>query len=123
MRRRRGDGGQATVELALVLPLVCLLCLALVQVGLVVHAHLLVVQAAREGARAAAVDPHPAAAHVAVLRVTSLEADRLTVMPRDGGGDMVTVEVRYRVSTDIPFVGALLGDVDLSASATMRREY
>ena len=51
MSGRREDGGQAAVELALVLPMVCTLLLAVVQVALVVHAQLLVVHAAREGAR------------------------------------------------------------------------
>ena len=123
MKRRRGDEGQATVELALVLPLVCLLLLALVQVGLVVHAHLLVVHAAREGARAAAVDPHPSAAHVAVIAGVPLDRDRVEVITRETAGDRVEVQVRYRYSTDVPLVGALLGDIDLAASATMRREH
>jgi Flp pilus assembly protein TadG len=123
VRHRRGDGGQATVELALVLPLVCLLLLALVQVGLVVHAHLLVVHAAREGARAAAVDPHPSAARAAVTAGVPLDHDRVDVTTRDAGGERVQVQVRYRYSTDVPLVGALFGDVDLTATATMRREH
>ena len=57
VRRRRGDGGQASVELALVLPLVVLLLLAVVQLGLLVRDQILVVHAAREAAREAAVDP------------------------------------------------------------------
>jgi Flp pilus assembly protein TadG len=122
MSRRRRDEGQATVELALVLPVVCALLLGLVQLGLVVHAHLLVVHAAREGARAAAVDPHPAAATVAVAASSPLEAERTTVSVRDGGS-MVTVEVTYRAATDVPLVGSLFGDVELRARASMRREY
>lgn len=122
MRSGREDRGQATVELALVLPFVCLLLLALVQVGLVVHAHLLVVHAAREGARAAAVDPHPLAAQVAVVAGTPLDRDDVTVKSRSGD-DEVTVGVEYRYRTDLPLVGALFGDVDLSAEATMRKEW
>lgn len=122
MRRVRGDGGQATVELALVLPFVCLVLLALVQVGLVVHAHLLVVHAAREGARAAAVDEHPLAAQVAVVAGTPLDRDQVSVDTRHAG-ERVEVEVRYRYEPDLPLIGALLGDINLSASATMRREW
>ena len=48
--------GQATVELALGLPLVLLGVLLVVQVGLVVADQVRVVHAAREGVRAAAVD-------------------------------------------------------------------
>ncbi|MEY2448174.1 MAG: TadE-like protein [Acidimicrobiaceae bacterium] len=44
---RRRERGQATVEAALVLPLVVLLLLAVVQVGLLVRAEVLVTHAAR----------------------------------------------------------------------------
>ena len=122
MNRAREDEGQATVELALVLPLVCLLMLAVVQIGLVVHAQLVVVHAAREGARAAAVDEHPLAAQVAVVAGTPLDQNQITVTT-DSVGERVRVEVTYEYSTDVPLVGALMPDLDLSATATMRREY
>ncbi len=122
MKRVREDRGQATVELALVLPFVCLVLIALVQVGLVVHAHLLVVHAAREGARAAAVDQHPMAAQAAVVAGTPLDRDKVSVRSRQAG-DQVEVEVRYRYETDLPLIGSLVGDIDLSATAVMRREW
>lgn len=121
--RIRGDGGQAAVELALVLPLVCLLFLALIQIGLVVHGQMLVVHAAREGVRAAAVDPNPDAASAAVLGGTPLEVDRTKIEVRYVGGGAVQVKVRYALPTDVPLVGALMRDLDLSASATMRVEH
>lgn len=120
--RAREDGGQATVELALVLPLVCLMMLAIIQVGLIVHAHLLVVHAAREGVRAAAVDDHPFAAQIAVIAGAPLDPGQLDVDVDDAGDGRVRVEVRYRYDTSVPIVGSLFGDVDLSASAVMRRE-
>lgn len=123
MMRARKDGGQSTVELALVLPFVCLLILSLVQVGLVVHAHLLVVSAAREGARAAAVDEHPMAAQIAVVAGTPLDRDRVDVHSRDAGGGNVEVEVNYTYETNVPLIGGLMGDVELSSSAEMRREW
>ena len=52
---RRDDRGQATVEVALMLPVLVILAMALVQVGLVARTTVLVHHAAREGARAAAV--------------------------------------------------------------------
>ena len=122
MSRTREDGGQATVELALVLPLVCLLLLAVVQVGLVVHTQLVVAHAAREGVRAAAVDPHPFAARAAVVAGTPLDRDEVEVDSKSIG-DRVVVEVRYRYSSSMPVIGALVPDLGLSASATMRREY
>lgn len=121
--RRREDGGQAAVELALVLPLVCTMLLAVVQVGLVVHHHLLVVHAAREAVRAAAVDPTPGAAEAAVVGGTPLRADRVRVDVTDAGRGRVRVAVTYRMPTDVPLVGALIGDVEVSSGAVMRVEH
>ena len=54
-RPPRRDRGQATVELALALPLLCVLLLAVVQVAVVARDQLAVQLAAREAARAASV--------------------------------------------------------------------
>src|SRR6266576_4039235 len=61
------SAGSATVEFALVLPLVLVVVLALVQVGLLVRDRLLVEAAARAAARAAAVQDDPAAITSAAL--------------------------------------------------------
>ena len=37
-------------------------------------------------------------------------------------GDLATVAVTYRDPTDVPLVGALLPEIPVTASATMRRE-
>ncbi|MGI8663067.1 MAG: TadE/TadG family type IV pilus assembly protein [Acidimicrobiales bacterium] len=118
------DRGQATVELALVLPFLALLLLLVVQVGLVVRAQILVTNAAREAARAAAVDPDPAAAGRAASASTTLDPRRLAVHVRERGGPgaSVRVEVRYDAPTELALVGALLPDVELVATATMRVE-
>ena len=123
-RRRRGDAGQAAVELALVLPLVVALLLAAVQVGLIVRDQVLVVHAAREAAREAAVDPDPAAAKRAAVEGSGLRASRLrvTLTGRGAPGSRVRVEVRYRAATDVPLVGAALGEVTLTGAVTMRVE-
>ena len=121
---REGDGGQAAVELALVLPLVFLLLLVVVQVGLVARDQVLVVHATREAARQAAVDPAPDAARKAALAGSHLAPGRLTVDVRNraGPGSRVSVRVEYRTPTDIPLVGALVHDLTLSSSASMRVE-
>ena len=123
-RRRRGDAGQAAVELALVLPLVVALLLAAVQVGLIVRDQVLVVHAAREAAREAAVDPDPAAARRAAVEGSGLGASRLrvTLTGRGAPGSRVRVEVRYRAATDVPLVGAALGELTLTGVVTMRVE-
>ena len=121
MRRRSADG-QATVELALAFPLVCIFLLGVVQITLVARDAIAVVHSAREGARAAAVAASPAgAATNAVLRAGGLEAGRLTTLTMVSG-DTVRVTVRYRAPTDVPLVGALVPDVALSATATMALE-
>lgn len=124
MRRGRGDKGQASVELALVLPLVVLLLLVVVQVGLVVRDQILVVHAAREAAREAAVDASPDAPRRAAAASSTLAGDRITVTVagRGAAGSRVRVEVAYRAPTDVPLVGMALGNLTLRASATMRVE-
>ncbi len=121
---RGGERGQAAVEVALVLPLVAALLLVLVQIGLVVRAQVLVTHAAREAARAAAVDAEAGAGPAAAAASSTLDPERLsvTVSGRAGTGSRVLVEVAYDVPTDVPLVGGLLGDVELSARATMRVE-
>lgn len=121
---REREGGQATVEAALALPLVVTLLLAVVQVGLIVRAEVLVTHAAREAARAAAVDPDPDAPERAARLATTLDGGRMQVhvRGRDGPGSRVEVEVVYDAPTDVPLVGALIGDVTLRAEATMRVE-
>ena len=118
------DRGQATVEAVLVLPLVVTMLLAVVQVGLIVRAQVLVTHAAREAARAAAVDDDPGAASRAAHEATALDDDRMTVAVhgRDGPGSRVDVDVTYRVPTDMPLIGALLPDVTVHGEATMRVE-
>ena len=124
-RTRRGDRGQATVELALVLPLVAVLVLVVLQVGLVVRDHLLVEHAAREAARAASVADadRSSAANRAAVRAADLDADRLRVSSNvTDGGERVAVHVDYRSATDVPLVGLLLPDVELRGDAVMRVE-
>lgn len=123
-RAHRGDGGQAAVELALVLPLVALLLLAVVQVALVVRDQVLVVHAAREAARAAAVEPDPKAARRAALAGAPLAAHRLRVESSGHRevGRQVHVRLSYRSPTNAPIVGSLIPDIVVGAEASMRRE-
>ena len=120
----RDERGQAATELALVLPLVALLVLLLVQAGLVVRDQVLVTHAAREAARAAAVEADPVAAQHAAERSARLAPAHLSVEvgPRGEPGELVTVEVRYRSPTNLPLIGPLIGDPLLTAEATMRIE-
>jgi len=123
--RRGRAAGSAALELALVLPLALLGILALVQVGLFGKDALLVAQAAREGAREAAVTTDDGRVEEAALRGGSLPAERTEVEVTRAGsvGDPVTVIVRYRAPVVVPFVEWLFPDeVRLSSEATMRQE-
>jgi Flp pilus assembly protein TadG len=127
--KQLGDGrerGSATVEFALVLPLVLLMALALVQVGLLVKDQVVVEEAARAGARQATVTTDDQEARdAAVAAAVSLDADELDVaVDREGGaGSAVTVTVVYHAAVDIPLVSWLFPDaVDISGVATMRQE-
>ena len=112
------------MELALLLPLVVVLLLGLVQVAVVARDQVLVVHAAREAARTAAVDPDVDAARRAAEQAGPLAADRMTVEISGRGdvGTRVRAAVSYSVPVRLPVIGAALGDVTLSSSATMRVE-
>ena len=117
--------GQATVEFVMVLPLVVVVCLAVVQVAAVARRDVLVAHAAREAARAAAVESDSTeaatAAREAAVRSGGLDASRLEVIvSRDV--DDVHVTVRYEDPTDVAMVGRLVRSVTLQERVTMRRE-
>lgn len=114
------ERGQSTVELALALPLICLLLCGIVQVAVIGRDQLAVQLAAREAARAAAVSADaPGAGTAAALRAVALRP--LTVLITEADG-MVTATVHYTDRTDVPLIGALLPEVTLTASVTMQVE-
>jgi hypothetical protein len=103
-----------------VLPIVVIVLFGLLQVALVGRDQLAIELAAREGARAAAVSTDPgSAARAAAARVTRLRP--LDVSVSVGAGS-VTVTVAHTNRTDVPMIGAVIGDVDIRASATMALE-
>lgn len=124
MAARRGDGGQSTVELALVLPFVALAALGVVQVGVLVHEQVLLTHATREAARAAAVSDGVDAPRRAAEQGGGLRRDRLVVALGSRGevGSFVDVHLTYTDGTEVPLIGALLPDITLRASAAMRVE-
>lgn len=115
-----GERGQATIELALALPMVCALLFAVVQVALIGRNQLAVQLAAREAARAAAVSASPSnAGSAAAHRAVALRPLAVHVTEHAGA---VSATVRFTDHTDVPLVGALLPDVVLSATVTMAME-
>jgi hypothetical protein len=114
------------VELALALPVVVLLLLLVVQLALVLRDHLLVVHAAREAVRAAVVASsadRTDAAHRGAVTAGPLDPDRVRATEEVlDGGDRLRVRIDYRSRTDLPLIGVLVPDVDLSSDASMRIE-
>jgi len=115
------DHGQATAELALLLPVIVVALVLVLQVALVARDVVLVTHAAREAARAAAVDPAADTARAAATRSGGLDPDRLDVSVASTATS-VRVTVTYRIPTDLPLVGGLVGDRTTRTAVTMRRE-
>ena len=113
------DRGQATVELALGLPFLCVLVLAAVQVAVIARDHLAVQLAAREAARAASVAASATGGVAAGSRAVALAPLHIDIAE---SGGTVTATVTYVDHTDVPLVGALLPDVEVRATATMAIE-
>ena len=123
----RPERGSATVEFAMVLPLLLIVALAVVQVGLVLRDQLVLTQAARVGAREASVT---ASDEVVRSAVASAAADLNpalldTEIRRSGAqGEPVVVALTYRVGGAVPLASWLVSEgVVLHADATFRQEF
>jgi Flp pilus assembly protein TadG len=124
-RRSEREDGSAVVEFALLLPILFLVLLAAVQVGVLARDRLVLTQAARAGAREAAVSLDDAGVRQAALEASpGLDPALLEVgVVREGLGAPVTVTVSYRAGMAGPLAGWLLPEVvDLRAVASMRQE-
>jgi Flp pilus assembly protein TadG len=120
----RGEGGQATVELALALPTLAFVLALVFEVALVATDEVRLWHAAREAARAAAVDPDPGAALTAARR-SGLPGIAVTISPAPGervAGGPVTARVEYSPAARLGPAGGILSGVRMRAVATMRLE-
>jgi len=127
-KRGRGQKGQTLVELALALPVLCLLLFGMLEFGRAFNAWLVITHGAREGVRYASVGATQPEIEQKVLDTTStLDADELTVNTIGVGGaqgNPVTVQVSYRLHIITPLISAFFpsNPVTLSSDATMRLE-
>ena len=111
------DSGQATVELALVMPLIIGLLLIILNVGLVVRNQLAVWHAASAGARAASISPDsPDIVQQAVEDEVGLRPLHLQII-RDE--QLITVEVQYPRTINLWLIKRIVPPLTLSASVTM----
>ena len=126
-RSSRPERGAATVEFALVLPILFLVLLAVVQVAAIARDRLILAQAARAGVREAAVqDSEEAVVQATRAGGPGLDPTVLHVSVARAGarGSPVTVTLEY----EAPVAGVLAGwllpaSVTLRASATARQEF
>jgi Flp pilus assembly protein TadG len=126
---RRGERGQATVELALVVPVLLLILFGIMEFGRIFSAYLIITNAAREGARLAAVGASDTAIEQRVEDAAAgLDLSRLTVTitPSEGSrvtGIQATVSVGYSVDLVTPVLsGVAPNPFPLTAQAAMRVE-
>lgn len=116
------------VEFALVVPILGLILFAILQFGLLYNDYVTVTDAARVGARKAAVSRHeadPVAATVAKVQgaASDLDLAKLEVLVTATGwehGESVTVEARYPYEVDL--LGFVLKSGKLTSQTTERVE-
>ncbi len=107
--------------MALALPVLALGVLLVVQAGVVVAGHVATVHAAREAARAVAVDDRPGVAASAVAATGRVGCQAAVDRPAEPGATLL-VTVTCPVPTDMAVVGPLLPEVTARARAAMRVE-
>ncbi len=111
------DSGQATVELALVMPLIVGLLLIILTAGLVVRDQLAVWHAASAGARAASISPDsPDVVQQAVESEVQLRPIHLQIVHE---GDLITVEAKYPRTIGLWLFKFITPPLTLSATVTM----
>ncbi len=123
MRRRGAEIAQATVEFALVLPLVVMVFLLGVDAVLLARDELLVAHCAREGARRASLTGDPGET-TAVVHARGAPGSALVTLSTSGSGDsaMVSVTVRWNVRDRLLVLGHLGQDINVEHTTVMLRE-
>jgi Flp pilus assembly protein TadG len=125
----KNQRGQTMVELALVMPLICLLLFGVIQFGVVFHHYVTLTDAVRAGARKAAVSRElgPSAATAAVqqaIKDSASDLDQTKLLPSVnstwGHGDDVTVSATYPYSINL--LGVVVQSGNLKSSTTERVE-
>lgn len=120
--RWRSQGGQSTVELALVLPVVLVLLLAILQAAMLVRDRILLINATRAAGRAVIVSPSVDAASEAVeLQGSAVDSAAVSLTGATSEGGLATVTLRMP-ATRVPVVGRVVGGVVLEESLTVRVE-
>lgn len=123
----RDSRGQSLVELALLMPFLLWIAAGIVDFGRVYHYDIVVINAARSGARVAAdirkTDSDVRTAVESDAAPVAIAGSDISITPSGirTSGTTVTVTVTYRFTPITPLVGAIFpgGTVTISRSATM----
>lgn len=124
----KNNRGQAIVEFALVIPWLLLLVVGILEFGLILNQYMVVAEAAREGARSAALGGDDATVvNVVKAAVPTPTMDRTKVQVAISPstrirGSAVTVTVTYPLKTITQMMSVFFTDPNVSGSATMRME-
>ncbi len=122
-RVRTTESGQTLVEFSMVLPIMLVLIFALVDFGRAFHTWLVVTNAAREGARTAAVQQDMFAVQTRITEsAASLDTSRLTITASNiqgARGETVEIDLAYDFEFVTPLGGLLsvISGGNLSAPA------
>lgn len=119
---RDRESAQATVEFALVLPVLVLVMWLGVESVLLVRDQVLVTHAAREAARVAAVGGSTGEASSAAALRSGLSGDTALTVSVLVNGEVVEVNVRLGERTRLPILGRLVPSLEVSSSVAMRVE-
>lgn len=118
--------GQATVELALVVPILAMLAFGALDLGRIFSTQIALTNAAREGARFCARfpappnDPLPRITEEMIPWQSALTTSPAPVCVLDSSTDVATVSVQATFSPITPLIGSLAGSqITLSATASM----
>ncbi len=126
MRVAGPDRGQASVEFALVVPVMLVVAVAVCQVIVALNCRMVLLSASREGARRGAETNDTTKAEAAALAAASaLPGDpRVSVSFPEGRskGSPIKVELTYRVPLIVPGLSRFVPPVDFRCSTCMALE-
>lgn len=123
----KSQRGQATVELALTLPILLLLVFGMIDFGRIFHAYLTLEHAGREAARIASIGAtdedivNRAKISAASLNSNQITATATPTKQNRTTGIYVTVNLSYPISFSTPLLGSFLPDPFIIKTKTVMR--
>jgi len=128
-RDLRDEQGQSMVELAIIMPVLCLILFGILQFGIVFNNYLTLTDAVRSGARVAAVSRNagdPVAPTEARVRTAAGDLDQVKlkvyVSPSGGWAPGSSVEVKATYPYEINLLGLVVKSGNLTSKTTERVE-